>query len=205
MVMLRYVVVARLRCCVVVVKRCNTDDAMPGIASSCRIKENNFPPENLSTTSYHLLSLINASSKHQHHRTPLHPSATMASSSNVPDRGRLSNLNPQTPLFNLSGELRNALYRLVLPTVPTGYKVLVFQATEPNGEPAILQANKQIRSEAASLYYSNIFQLEVEANSLYVLADWAAPLARTDFANLRHLEIVFWIEGKYLEQGIDEE
>jgi hypothetical protein len=126
-------------------------------------------------------------------------------SSNVPDRGHLSNLNPQPSLVNLSGELRNTLYGLVLPTVTTGYKVLVSQATEPNAEPALLQVNKQIRAEAASLYYSNIFQVEVEADSLYVLADWAVPLARTDFANLGRLEITFSIEEKHLQQGIDEE
>jgi hypothetical protein len=125
-------------------------------------------------------------------------------SSNVPDNGRLSNLNPQPPFFKLSADLRNALYGLVLPTVPTGYKVLVSQATEPNAEPALLQVDKQIRAEAASLYYSNIFQVEVEADSLYVLGDWAAPLARTDFANLKRLEITFSIEEKHLQQGIDE-
>jgi hypothetical protein len=126
-------------------------------------------------------------------------------SRNVPDRGRLSNLNPQPSLVNLSGELRNILYGLVLPTVPTGSKILVSQATEPNAEPALLQVNKQIRAEAVSLYYSNLFQVEVEADSLYVLADWAAPLARTDFANLTRLEITFSIEEKHLQQGIKEE
>jgi hypothetical protein len=63
-------------------------------------------------------------------------------SSNVSDRGRLSNLNPQPSLVNLSGELRNILYGLVLPIVPTGSKILVSQATEPNAEPALLQVNK---------------------------------------------------------------
>jgi hypothetical protein len=38
-----------------------------------------------------------------------------------------------------------------------------------------------------------------------VLADWAAPLVRTDFANLKRLEITFSIEEKHLQQGIDEE
>jgi hypothetical protein len=124
-------------------------------------------------------------------------------SSNVPDRGRLSNLNPQPSLVNLSAELRNGIYGLILPG-GLGWKIVVSQATEPNTEPALLQVNKQIRAEAGSLYYgSNIFEVNVKADSIYVLMDWAASLSRTDLAYVRRLELNFVLEERHFEQGLD--
>jgi hypothetical protein len=43
----------------------------------------------------------------------------------------------------------------------------------------------------------------LKTESLYILADWAAPLTRIDFAKLKCLEVIFWLEEKHFEQGMD--
>jgi hypothetical protein len=197
--MLRYSLL--LRRYVVIVKttqyrRRNTDC----VASPRLTKENHFPQHFLQPLpSDHLLSF---DQRKQQTPTSLFSSTAMASS-NVPDNWRLSNLNPQPPFFKLSAELRNGIYGLILPG-GIGWKILVSQDTEPNTEPALLQVNKQIRAEAASLYYgSNIFEVTVKADSIYVLADWAASLTRTDLAYVRRLELNFVLEDRHFEQGLD--
>jgi hypothetical protein len=124
-------------------------------------------------------------------------------SDNELDRGRFSNLNPQPgpPFFKLSAELRNGIYGLVLHTKS---RLLIPQHTGTNSKPALPQVNKQILAEAGSLYYgSNVFEVNLKADSLHVLADWAAPLTRTDFAYVRRLELNFVLEERHFEQGLD--
>jgi hypothetical protein len=88
-------------------------------------KREQLPTTFPSTTSFLPLLFFDQREKTVNSRnTPsLSPSTAMASS-NVPDRGRLSNFNPQPPFFNLSAKLRNGIYGLILPG-GIGYKVLV--------------------------------------------------------------------------------
>jgi hypothetical protein len=198
-VMLRYSLL--LRRCVVVVKTTQYRRRNQHCVALPRLtKENNLPQHFLRPLpSEQLLSFDQGK---QQTPASLFPSTAMASS-NVPDNGRLSNIDPQPPFFNLSAELRNGIYGLILPG-GLGWKIVVSQDTEPNTEPPLLQVNKQIRAEAGSLYYgSNIFEVTVKADSIYVLADWAASLSRTDHAYVRRLELNFVLEDRHFEQGLD--
>jgi hypothetical protein len=149
-------------------------------------------------------------------RTATSSKAGATTSSNDP--APITNSVTQSPLFKLSPELRNKIYRLVLVIVPDyddydpGFEIIVDKATGIP-EPALLLSNKVIRSEASGIfYYENNFSCNVTdfdpAPMLLLRSKFTMPFSRhpmnievvLDHGSVDWKNLVSWVhmchEGK---------
>jgi hypothetical protein len=96
-----------------------------------------------------------------HNNTSSKPDATTSSDASA----QLTHSVEHSPLFRLSPELRNSIYRLVLVRDIWDHNidcVVVVDKTNGIPEPALLASNKTIRSEASGIFYhENYFRCDV--------------------------------------------
>lgn len=80
--------------------------------------------------------------------------------------------------FRLSPELRNEIYRLVIPTGCSFYIDDRYASPDTGAEPAVLRTNRQIRNEAITIYYQENewnFPMRNFDAGCYIEWSWKSP------------------------------
>lgn len=102
-------------------------------------------------------------------------------------------IHPQpSPFFSLPPELRNNIYKLVLPTGQVHTVYAKSRDLKPTmAEPAISRTCRQIRQETLALFYGlNRFKMCSEVNCVTVFASWWHTTGRKHDANVESLHAV---------------
>ncbi|KAF7194813.1 hypothetical protein HII31_03834 [Pseudocercospora fuligena] len=174
---------------------------------------------------YETISLIDAAEREvvaEHGQSGNHPDEDLELELELYIRDYFVHLNGQHPysyessvraaeiegkqyFLEMPAELRNEIYRMVLPTQTVRW----FDPSRPHkdpinvrredrirfSEPAVLQVNRQMREEAWSIYYKqNQFIFNMWAMDARTLVKWCQVSPRRSMAN-----IVLSFDGRYVE------
>jgi hypothetical protein len=111
-----------------------------------------------------------------------HTAARNATISNLPSSSMAAAPSSSCGFFDLPPELRNWTYELVL----IKEDVIEVSGSQPSRAPALVQVNRQIRTQGLQLYYSTNI-LKYENMSIYYLVRWVRSIGAEARAALREV------------------